>query len=373
MNRSAARPVRVAVVREAGGPFQIEQAALAAPRDQEVLVRIVASGMCHTDLSQRHRGPYPIVLGHEGAGVVEAVGAAVETVGVGDHVVLSFLSCGACPACRAGEPSACATFVPLNLGASRPDGSHALCDAHGEPLHDRFFGQSSFASHALAHQRNVVKVRKDAPLEMLGPLGCGVLTGAGTVFNALKVGPGDSLAVFGAGAVGLSAVMAATVAGASTIIVCDLVPARLDLAREVGATHVFNTAEAPPITAIRETTGGGASHAIDTTAAPSVIGHMIAALGARGRAAIVGVSPPGTTIPLDVFDMMVNQKTVCGVVEGAAVPQRLIPTLVDLILEGRFPLDRLIGYFDLDAINEAAASSAGGGVVKPVIRIGSLS
>jgi aryl-alcohol dehydrogenase len=372
MSKSAARPVRVAVVREAAGPFQIEQAALAAPRDEEVLIRIVASGMCHTDLSHRLRGPFPIVLGHEGAGVVEAVGAAVEAVGVGDHVVLSFLSCGVCPACRADAPSACAAFLPLNLGGARPDGSHALCDARGAPLHDRFFGQSAFASHALAHRRNVVKVRKDAPLEMLGPLGCGVLTGAGTVFNALKVGPGDSLAVFGAGAVGLSAVMAASVAGASTIMVCDRVPARLNLAREVGATHVFNTEQDHPTAAIREMTGGGASHAIDTTAVPSVIGHMIAALGARGKAAIVGVSPPGTTVPLDVFDMMVNQKTVCGVVEGAAAPQQLIPTLVDLILEGRFPLDRLIGYFDLDAINEAAASSARGGVVKPVIRIGSL-
>ncbi|HET6971858.1 MAG TPA: NAD(P)-dependent alcohol dehydrogenase [Phenylobacterium sp.] len=359
-------------MRERGGPFSVEPATLDAPRRDEVLVRIVATGMCHTDLAMRNRpppAPMPIVLGHEGAGVVEAVGEAVTAVEVGDHVVLSFLSCGVCPSCQSGSPFACASVAPLNLGGARPDGSHALHDAHGVALHDRFFGQSSFATYAIAHERNLVRVRKDAPLELLGPLGCGVLTGAGCVFNSLKVGPGDTLAVFGAGAVGLSAVMAARVAGAAQILVVDRVADRLALALELGATQVFDSAENDPVAAIIAATHGGVRYAIDTTAVPSVVSQMVAALAMRGTAAIVGVSPPGTMLSLDTNDLMVRQKTIRGVLEGDAVPQLLIPILVDLIMAGRFPLERLVGFFELDGINEAAESSRAGNVVKPIIRM----
>jgi aryl-alcohol dehydrogenase len=242
---AAAEPVpaeiEAAVVRDVHGDFAIERLRLDPPRPDEVVVRIVATGLCHTDVAVRDQAipsPLPIVLGHEGAGVVVAIGEAVRQVTVGDHVVITYLSCGECRPCRSGQPASCALFGLHCFSGGRADGSHALHSHDGSALHDRFFGQSSFATHAIANERNVVKVRRDAPLELLGPLSCGVMTGAGTVWNELQVKPGDSFAVFGAGAVGLSAVMAAKLAGAGTIVAVDRVASRLELARELGATHV---------------------------------------------------------------------------------------------------------------------------------------
>jgi aryl-alcohol dehydrogenase len=235
---AASRQIDAALVREKGS-FELATAVLEAPRHDEVLVRIVATGLCHTDLvarDQLYPVPLPVVLGHEGAGVVEAVGDAVAKVAPGDHVALSFLPCGHCRPCFDGSPASCANFNDMNFSGQRPDGSHAMLLPDGDgTLHDRFFGQSSFATYAVANERNTVKVRDDVPLELVGPLGCGIQTGAGTVLRALKVGAGATFAVTGAGAVGLSAVMAAHVAGATTIIAVDVVPSRLDLARELGA------------------------------------------------------------------------------------------------------------------------------------------
>src|SRR5690349_19689108 len=185
--------IKAAVVRGKGGPVGIETLSLEGPRRDEVLVQVVATGMCHTDMVARDQVypvPHPIVLGHEGAGIVEAVGEHVRKVGPGDHIVLSFLPCGHCRACLEGAPASCENFNAYNFSGQRPDGSHALRDEQGRELNDRFFGQSSFAAYAIANERNVVKVRKDAPLELLGPLGCGIQTGAGAVLNALKVGAG---------------------------------------------------------------------------------------------------------------------------------------------------------------------------------------
>jgi aryl-alcohol dehydrogenase len=366
--------IKAAVVRDKGGPFRIEDAVLGAPRGDEVLVRIVASGMCHTDMvvrDQVYPVPQPIVLGHEGSGVVEAVGERVTKVTAGDHVVLTFLSCGECRSCQNGIPAACENFNALNFSGARHDGSHALCDAHHAPLHDRFFGQSSFGTHAIAHQRNVVKVRKDAPLELLGPLGCGIQTGAGTVLNALKVGAGSSFAAFGGGAVGLSAVMAARVAGATTIFSIDVVQARLDLALELGATHAVNSRERDPVEAIRDITGSGVEFALDSTGLPDVIRQAVAALRPRGTCAIVGAAKPGTELVADMNEVMQNGKSIRGVVEGDSVPDFFIPHLVDLYMQGRFPFDRLVRYYPFDAINQAAEDSEKGGTIKPIIRIAS--
>jgi aryl-alcohol dehydrogenase len=237
--------------------------------------------------------PLPVVLGHEGAGVVEAVGPAVEQLSPGDHVALSFLPCGHCRPCFDGSPASCANFNDINFAGARPDGSHALSLVDGAgTLHDRFFGQSSFGTYAIANERNTVKVRADAPLELLGPLGCGIQTGAGTVLRALKVGAGASFAVTGAGAVGLSAVMAARVAGATTIVAVDIVPERLELARELGATHVINGTEADAVEEIRGITGSGVDYALDTTGVPALIGQAVDALRQRGTAAILGASAP---------------------------------------------------------------------------------
>ena len=236
--------VTAAVSRTPGGPFSIERLKLEAPRADEVLVRVVATGMCHTDLKTKDSPtlPRPIVLGHEGAGVVEQIGSEVRTLAVGDHVVLTFMWCGRCSSCLKGQPAYCEKVMPLCFGGAREDGSTSMHDAAG-PVHDHFFGQSSFATYALASERNAIKVPKDAPLELLGPLGCGLPTGAGSVINALKVGVGQSLAVFGAGAVGMAAIMAGKVVGATTIVAVDLVPERLGLALELGATHAVNAGD----------------------------------------------------------------------------------------------------------------------------------
>ena len=256
---SSTNAVSAAVVRKKGGPFIIEKLRLEEPRADEVLVRIVATGMCHTDMvvrDQVYPVPQPIVLGHEGAGVVEKVGSNVVKVRPGDHVVLTFMSCGHCNLCAQGRPANCVNFNAHNFSGARADGTGSLRDDHG-PVHDHFFGQSSFSTFAVANERNVVKVPKEAPLELLGPLGCGIQTGAGAVMNALKVGPGASFAAFGAGAVGLSAVMAARAVGATTIIAVDVVPARLALAKEIGATHAVNAKEQDPVAAVRAITNGG--------------------------------------------------------------------------------------------------------------------
>jgi aryl-alcohol dehydrogenase len=300
--QSAAKSVRAAVVRKKGGPFIVEELRLEEPRDEEVLVRIVATGMCHTDMvvrDQVYPVPQPIVLGHEGAGVVERVGTRVTKVRPGDHVVLSFMSCGHCRLCVQGRPANCANFNAHNFSGTRADGSHTLRDDRGL-VHGHFFGQSSFSTFAIANERNIVKVRKEAPLELLGPLGCGIQTGAGAVMNALKIGSSASFAAFGAGAVGLSAIMAARVVGAATIIAIDVVPSRLELAKEIGATHVVDATQQNAVTAVRAITGDGVQFSLETTAIPAVVRQAVDAVGVRGTCGIVGAAPPGTDIKIDV-------------------------------------------------------------------------
>ncbi|MFF0111671.1 NAD(P)-dependent alcohol dehydrogenase [Streptomyces prasinus] len=370
---TTAREITAAVVREKGS-FELGPVLLDAPRDDEVLVRIVATGLCHTDLvvrDQVYPVPLPVVLGHEGAGVVESVGSAVEKVAPGDHVAVSFLPCGRCRPCFDGSPASCANFNAINFAGRRPDGSHALRPAAGDgTLHDRFFGQSSFATHAVTNERNTVKVRADAPLELLGPLGCGIQTGAGTVLRALKVGAGATFAVMGAGAVGLSAVMAARVTGATTVIAVDVLPSRLELATELGATHVVNGGEKDAVDEIRRITGGGVDFALDTTGLPALIGQMVEALRQRGTGAVLGASGADAVIGLPANAFMQSCKTLMGVVEGDSVPDVFVPQLLDLHMQGRFPFDRLVRFYDFDRIDEAAADAASGAAVKPVLRIG---
>jgi len=365
------RPITTAVVREQGGEFLIEPASIGAPGPREVLVRVVATGVCHTDMIIRDRyypSPLPAVLGHEGSGVVEAVGAEVRSVAPGDHVVMTFMSCGYCGQCDQGHPAHCENFFGLNFGGGRGDGSTATCDAHGGVLHDHFFGQSSFGSFAVAHERNVVKVSRDAPLELLGPLGCGIMTGAGAVLNALKVEAGSSFAAFGSGAVGLSAVMAARVAGATTIIAVDVTPSRLALAKELGATHVVNSREVDVVATIKQITGGGVHYTLESSGRPEVLRQAIDALAIRGSCGIVGAPRLGTEASFDVNDVMVPGKRIIGIVEGDSVPQVFIPRLVDLYLQGRFPFDRLVGFYDFAQINEAIADSESGKTIKPILR-----
>jgi aryl-alcohol dehydrogenase len=361
--------IKAAVSRHKNKPFALERVTIAPPRADEVLIRVVACGMCHTDLivrDQVYPVPQPIVLGHEGSGVVESVGERVMKVSPGDHVVMTFLPCGMCRLCQIGMPAACEKTYALNFAGARPDGSHALQDEKGRLLHDRFFGQSSFSTYTIANERNVIKVRKDAPLELLGPLGCGVQTGAGTVLNALKVRAGSSFAAFGGGAVGLSGVMAARLAGATTIVSVDIVPSRLDLALELGATHVINSLEQDPVEAVRAICGG-VDFAMDSTGIATVVTQAIAALRPKGIFAIVGASKPGTQLIADITDVMQNGKSIVGVIEGESVPDVFIPQLIELYMQGRFPFDKLVRYYPFAEINQAAADSEKGGTIKPII------
>ena len=369
------RQITAAVVRKKGGPFQIETLSLEEPRSDEVLIRIVATGMCHTDMvarDQLYTVPIPVVLGHEGAGIVERVGGSVKKIAPGDHVVLTYMWCGHCEPCLKGHLTYCTNFYALNFGGAREDRSTATHDQQGV-VHDHFFGQSSFGTYALAHERNVVKVPVNAPLELLGPLGCGIQTGAGAVMNALQIRPGSTFAAFGGGAVGLSAVMAARVAGATTIIAVDVVPSRLALAKELGATHIVNSKETDPIEAVRKITGGGADFSLESSGRPAVLRQAIDALAIRGVCGIVGAPALGTEASFDVNGVMTAGKRIVGIVEGDSVPDLFIPSLVELYTQGRFPFDRLVKFYTLDQINQAAEDSEKGITIKPIVRIGSLS
>ncbi|MGY0551784.1 NAD(P)-dependent alcohol dehydrogenase [Vreelandella sp. 2A-K22] len=360
-----------AVARSPRAPFSIETLQLEAPRAGEILVRVVATGICHTDIAMRDQQlptPQPVVLGHEGAGIVESVGAGVTKVEVGDHVVMTFNSCGHCPSCSGGQASYCHDFFPRNFFGTRADGSSGL-SKDAEPVHANIFGQSSFASHALCHERNIVKVPPSAPLELLGPLACGVQTGAGAVLNSLEVAPGDSLLVFGTGSVGLSAIMAGVVAGATTIIAVDIHEQRLALACELGASHAFAADSEELTEQIFNATGGiGVDHALDTTGLPAVIQSAVAALAPRGTCGIVGASDPTTTVELNLTHMMSAGRSLRGIVEGDSLPDVFIPALIRLYEQGRFPFDRLVTFYDFDQINQAIDDAEHGRAIKPIVR-----
>jgi len=365
------REITAAVVRSQGAPFTIEQARLRAPQGDEVLVRVVATGLCHTDLivrDQYYPVPLPAVLGHEGAGVVEALGPNVKDLKVGDHVVLTYGACGHCHHCDSGHGAYCKDFFGLNFGGSDLQGNTAITDSAGAPLHDHFFAQSSFASYALSRENNAVKVPADAPLELLGPLGCGIQTGAGAVINSLKVGPGSSFVSLGAGAVGLSAVLAARVAGATTIIAVDVVASRLELATELGATHVINSGEQDIVETVRAICGG-ADFALESTGRPEVLAQGIEALGSLGSIGVVGAPKLGTKAEFDVNNLLLGGRSIRGIVEGDSVPQVFIPQLVQLYQQGRFPFDKLVKFYPLDQINQAAEDSTKGLTLKAVLRM----
>ncbi|WP_146822199.1 NAD(P)-dependent alcohol dehydrogenase [Alicyclobacillus suci] len=360
--------IKAAVIHSKDEDFQIETLNLDAPKTNEVLVRIVGAGVCHTDAVVREQMipvPLPAVLGHEGSGIVEKVGPGVTNIEPGDHVVLSFSSCGQCENCLSGHPSTCVHMNELNFGGFASDNSHRLHQGGKEV--STFFGQSSFATYAVTHERNVVKVDKDVDLALLGPLGCGIQTGSGTVLNKLMPRPGDSIAIYGCGAVGLSAVMAAKIAGCSTIVAVDVHDSRLELAKELGATHVLNGKTVDVISEIKKITNGGTHYAVETTGVTPVVLQSVRALRALGTVAIVGATGEVTfNVQLDI---MGEGKSVVGVVEGDAVPQLFIPKLIRYYKEGKFPFDRLVGFYDFEQINQAFEDSKNGLVVKPILRI----
>jgi aryl-alcohol dehydrogenase len=363
--------VKAAVCRQDSDLFQLEELTIDDPRPDEVLVRFTAAGLCHTDLevaAGRMPTPFPVVAGHEGAGVVEAVGSAVTGFSPGDRVVASFSFCGTCRNCLSGRPAYCPLHFLLNFGARRTDGSVGLRNASGEPVHDHFFGQSSFAGYGLCRPSSLIRVPETSqPDHVLAPLGCGIITGAGAVWNVLRVSPGSTVAVFGAGAVGLSAVMAAVAAGASRIIVSDIQSSRLDLAAHLGATDVFDATGGTGAEQVRELTGGrGVDFSVESTGVPDVMSQAVAALAPLGSAAILGIAPDGADLRTGAFALL-EGRTVTGSIVGHQAPAVLVPRILDLHGKGRFPLEAMIRTYPLDDINKAVDDVRSGTAVKAVL------
>ena len=362
------RTMKSAVLREYGGDLALVDVEPNGLQADEILVRIAGVGLCHTDLTAMNGVvplPLPAVLGHEGAGIVEAVGDGVTTLAIGDHVVLSFDSCRQCPACRSGHPAYCELFAAMNYFGSRLDGTATLRAGDGD-VHGSWFGQSSFGTHAVASARNAVKVDKDLPVELLGPLGCGLLTGAGAVLNVLRPEPGQSIGVWGMGTVGLAAVMAAKAAGCATIVAVDMNADRLSLAQEFGATHVFNPTEHTDLVwAITEQVGA-LHYTVEAVGLGSVIRQALETLRSPGTCVTLGLQSLENEISIDQGHLLIG-RTLTGVIEGDADPHTFIPELIGLWRAGTFPFDKLIETFALDNVNDAVESLRAGRVVKPVL------
>jgi aryl-alcohol dehydrogenase len=351
--------ITAAVSRSPDSPFTLESVDLDEPRADEVLVRIHATGLCHTDLSSKSRIPGPAVLGHEGAGVVDAVGAQVTGIGPGDHVLLSYRSCGECTQCRDGHRPYCSRSTLLNSSGGRADGTATLSQ-NGTRLFGSFFGQSSLAQYALASADNIVVVDPSVDLTVAAPLGCGFQTGAGAVLNVLGPESNSRLVVFGAGGVGLAAVMAAKAVGVETVVAVDPIASRRAKAVELGASQTVDPTSEDVATVVR-----GATHALDTTGLPEVVATALRALDSRGTLVVVGLGPRHA--PIDVVDLLLNGKTIRGCIEGDANSSEFIPELLALHAEGRFPMEALVRRYDAPDIETAVADARSGEAIKPVL------
>jgi aryl-alcohol dehydrogenase len=360
----------VALVESPGADFTLAEVDLDGPRDDEVLVRIVATGLCHSDVTIRSLLPaemFPNVFGHEGAGVVEEVGSDVTGIEVGDHVVLSLRSCRTCGQCRAGQYGHCEQGLFINYMGMRMDGSTTYTH-DGQAVFGSFFGQSSFSRHAIAYADNCVVVGKftDAGLDLarLGPYGCGFQTGVGTMLNVANPSADQSVVVFGAGSVGLAALAAGRTTGA-TMVAVDPLASRREIAASYGALVVDpnDLGEVTIVDKVKELTGGGASYGIDTTAVPAVVKAAQQSLAVRGTLIAIGLG--AEEYPIDAVDLLQNGKTIRSSLEGDADPLEFIPRMLGMADE--LDLDRLVTPYPFDQINQAIADSASGKVVKPVL------
>lgn len=363
--------IQAAIVRGGNALFEIETLILDAPRDNEICVEISGVGLCHTDLvfaSGFIPGfDLPAVLGHEGSGVVHSVGHKVTKVKVGDRVAVTFGSCGHCDRCNDGDASYCREWREYNFAGKRLDGSKSIRDGATE-VSSNFFCQSSFATHALTYERNVIKLPDDVPLELMGPIGCGVQTGAGAILNSLKVEVGSSLLITGGGSVGLSAVMGAKIADCKTIILVEPQPKRRDMAKSFGATHVLDPAAYVNLAeAVRAIDPRGVDYALDTSGVPDVLNAVMNCLGVKGTLGVVSVTPPDTPVPGNMLQVMGQGHTIKGIIEGDSDPDIFIPQLIGYFKEGRLPFDQMIKTYVLSDINQAVADQHAGICVKAVL------
>ncbi|MBQ0065231.1 MAG: NAD(P)-dependent alcohol dehydrogenase [Firmicutes bacterium] len=362
--------IKAAVTHSKGAPFQIEEVELAEPKFGEILVRIVASGICHTDEVVQNQFipvPLPAVLGHEGAGIVEKVGLGVTEFKKGDRVGITFSSCGECPCCQKAKPYVCKNFNKINFGGVQPDGTSRLSTLEGKTI-STMFGQSSFATHAVVNARQAVKVEyEDMDLGLVAPIGCGIQTGAGAVLNRLRPEFGSTIAVFGCGTVGMSAIMAAKIAGCDKIIAVGGNPKSLELAKELGATHTVNRKEVDPVAAVKEITNGGVNYSIDTTGVGECVRKSLAMCDFDGTCVVVGATGDLTINVQE--ELMGDGKRLIGVIEGDSIPKDFIPKLIDYHQKGMFPFDRLIKFYNFEDINEALEESHQGKCIKAVLRM----
>ena len=348
--------ITAALVPEKGAPFRLEELELSDPGADELVVRVAACGVCQTDVHGRddYFGiPFPCVFGHEGAGVVERVGAAVKNVAPGDRVVMVSPSCGTCAACRRGLPGYCVESRRIKFGGKLRDGRAPF----RQKVAGAFFQQSAFATHALATAGNVVKVPDDLPLETAAAFACGINTGAGAVLNVLKPQTGSSIAVFGAGAVGLAAVMAARIAGCARIAAVDLHDNRLELARELGATEV-----------LKEKPDGAFDFALEAAGSPVALRNAVQSLAPLGVCCLVGSARKGTDVALEM-PFLQQGRAVRGCIQGDAPADSFMPQLFEHWRRGNLPVERLIRFYDFADVNRAVDDSLKGKTVKPVLRI----
>jgi len=358
--------IQAAVVSAIESGFDMEELDLDAPAADEILVKVEACGVCHTDVAARVHMRMPAVLGHEGTGTVVARGSAVRDVNVGDSVIMSYGWCGECGNCRTGHAYTCERGVEGSIGGLRFDGSSTIMRA-GDPISGAFFQQSSFASHALCPARDAVVVPPGLPPALRAALPCGVMTGAGAVLNVFGIAAGDTLAVFGAGAVGLSSIMAARLAGARVIVAVDVHAGRLELAQRLGATHVVDAGSSDVLGQLREICAAGFMYSLETSSNEAAFRTATACLAMRGTCGLVTVPHGGQPFPFSPLELMVKGARLQGIMLGSATPRAFLPKLIDLYLQGRFPVDALITTYPFAQINEAFRDAKRGSALKPVL------
>ncbi|KAI1630142.1 chaperonin 10-like protein [Exophiala viscosa] len=365
-------PTKAIVVQKPHAPFELRDVILDEVRAHEVLVQMKFTGICHTDLVVQDGdipvGSYPAVLGHEGAGIIRRVGKDVQDLHVGDLALLSFASCMSCSVCKEGRKGSCAEFTYINFVGARGPESSPIRLPDGQRVRGQFFGQSSFSELAVVDARSVVKYSgEEKDLSFLAPLGCGYMTGAGTILNVLKPRTTSSVAVFGLGAVGLAAIMAAKMEGVQEIIAVDIVTWKLEMATKLGATHTIDPKQGDFLDAVHKRCPDGIEYIVDTTGSISMINNGIKALGHAGTLALVGVPKPTDQIEANAIDILSSCKRIIGVILGSTDPQEFLPRLLDMVQSGSFPVNLLSAVYPAKDVNQAIADMKAGKVIKPVL------
>ncbi|KAJ9615421.1 hypothetical protein H2200_001496 [Cladophialophora chaetospira] len=360
------------VAEKLNGPFKFQTVLIDEPRADEAWVEIQAVGICHAELSCLNGTipvKFPNVFGHEGAGVVRKIGRDVQGFQPGDKVLTSYNHCGSCIQCRSRHPAYCMTMFQQNFGGTRGDGSVPMRTSDGSTLYSNYFGQSAFSRLAVVNVRSMVKVPSQTTLEVMAPLGCGMQTGAGAIFNTLNVPEGATVAIFGIGAVGASSIMAAKIRKASIIIAVDVIESRLNKAKTLGATHSF-LSSFEVVDQIRATCqpNDGVEYAVDASGVTSVIEQMVDSLATRGRATSIGVPGPGKRAGVEVVAHVNKGREYVGCNQGDCIAREIIPYLIEQHSLGNYPFDELIKQYDIKDFETALEDMKSGVTIKPVLK-----